>query len=81
MTYSTAMHDDLPQWLSHAIDMQGGRILCEKEVFEAPDGSWAVWHDEIKPVLGLPSRELAQQVADAMNAAFLLGAEADDSSC
>lgn len=71
--------DWLPQWLVDAIASSGGCIRCEREVFEAPDGTWAVWvwkNDE-KPILGLPSRKVAECVAQALHDAFRAGGQED----
>lgn len=79
MKYPAKMKDNLPEWLVRAVDMQGGDILCESEVFEAPDGSWAVWiwKDDDEPVLGLPSRAVAERVARALHDAYRSGGEGD----
>ncbi len=71
--------DWLPQWLVDAVESGGGRLLCECEVFQAPDGTWAVWtwKDDDKPVFGLPTREVAERVAEALHEAFRSGGEAD----
>lgn len=71
--------DWLPQWLVDAVASSGGRMLCEYEVFEAPDGSWAVWvwKGDDKPILGLPTREVAERVAEALHEAFRSGGQED----
>lgn len=71
--------DWLPQWLVDAVASGGGRALCEREVFEAPDGTWAVWvwKDDDKPILRLQSCQAAERIAEALHEAFRSGGEAD----
>ncbi len=70
---------DVPDWLRHAVDMEGGDILCEKEVFAAPDGTWAAWlmSPDTSPVLGLPTEAIAIDVVRALHDAFRLGGAGD----
>lgn len=64
--------NNIPDWLNTAVEVHGGRILCDQEIFQNPDGSWAVWclMETGKPVLNLPSKEIAECVAEAINHAF-----------
>lgn len=79
MKYAATMKNPAPQWLTVAVDLAGGKTLCEKEVFESPDGTWAVWvwKDEGDPILELPTRDLAERVASALHDAYRAGGTAD----
>ena len=79
MRYIASMENRVPQWLTRAVDMEGGDILCQTEVFQAPDGTWAawVWKDDDKPVLNLPSRSVAEQVVAALRDAYRAGTKGD----
>lgn len=69
----------IPKWLDEAVASRGGRALCETEVFQSPDGTWAVWvwKDEDMPILSLPSQSVAERVAEALHEAYREGGEGD----
>ena len=62
----------MPTWLTVAVLNDPLDFL-----YEAPDGTWAVYIDHwiSEPILGLPTREIAERVVQALKEAEQHGAE------
>jgi hypothetical protein len=70
---------NVPDWLERAVNNEGGPVLCDREVFCAPDGTWAVWlwPEHLSPVLGLQTEEVANCVKQSLHDAYALGGKSD----